>query len=128
MIGGWAEEKSVLSYSIERIQVTSIPNLPKSWTVFTVDLNAPAINARAVSIDDYIMVICGGASQLIQLIDTKSGKVTQAEPLSNTVYASSVIKVNNVIYSFGDNKLETLYVIFYFCRYTLYKNTIYFYC
>ena len=101
---------------------------PNGWKPYSKSLLKPAINARAVSIDGYIMVICGGASQLIQLIDTKSGKVSPAEPLSNTAYASSVIKVNNVIYSFGDTKLETLYVIFYFCQYTLYKNTIYFYC
>ena len=99
--------------SIERIQVTPFSNLPTTWTSLP-GLTFSAMNARAVSIDEYIMVIYGGSSQLVQLIDTKNGKVTSAEPFSNEVIASSVIKVNNIIYSFGNTKLETLYVIFLF--------------
>ena len=102
--------------SIERLDTSSV----QPWTQYALGLPYPAINPRAVSVDDYIYVVPGNGNGHTQIIDTSSEtiKLTSGHDLHNKVEASSVIKVDGVIYSFGDTKLETLYVIFYFYQHT----------
>ena len=126
MIGGIDILSNALG-DIERLSASNIisktSNVWHGYEPLLMDekSNGFKANARAVSIGEYIMVVFGDGSQSVQLINTMTDKVAFAKPLSSAVKASSVIKVNNIIYSFGDTKLETLYVIFYFCQYTQHK-------
>ena len=122
-------DSSLQLKSVERLDISS--NKLVTWTQYATGLIYPAINARAVTIDDYIYVVPGYGKGQTQIIDALTADTTQitvmpGHDLYNAVNASSVIKVDGVIYSFGDTKLETLYVIFYFYQYTP-QISIYFY-
>ena len=109
-IGGYAYSHPLVS--IERMVISAMPVL-NGWKDAKNPLITASLDVRAVSIKNFILVVLG-QDGLVEIIDTLNGEVKAAQKLSRAVAASSVIKVDNVVYSFGDQKLETLYVIFLF--------------